>query len=64
MVGQVQPLQAQQTEVPAPALAAEQHPFLEWGGDYPRWSLMTPERGVADIRLAIQRAQERIAKWE
>ena len=60
MVGQVQPLQAQQTEFPAPALAAEQHPFLEWGGDYPRWSLMTPERGVADIRLAIQRAQERI----
>lgn len=60
MAGQVAPLQAQQTETPLPAQVAEQQPFLEWGGEYPRWSLMTPERGVADIRRAIQLAQQRI----
>ncbi len=60
VAGQVTPLQAQQVETPLPALTAEQNPFLEWGGDYPRWSLLTPARGVADIRLAIQLAQQRI----
>ena len=54
------PLPAQQTEAPLPVLAAEQHPFLEWGGGYPRWSRLTPQQGVADIRLAIERARQRI----
>ena len=56
----VAPLQAQQTESPLPVLAAEQHPFLAWEREYPRWSRMTPQQGVADIRLAIERARQRI----
>ncbi len=56
------PLAAQQScESPAlPALAAEEHPFLEWGGEYPRWSRLTPARGVADGRLAIERAKQKL----
>mgnify|MGYP003292445821 FL=1 len=56
------PLAAQQScESPAlPALAAEEHPFLEWGGEYPRWSRLTPARGVADVRLAIERAKQKL----
>lgn len=56
------PLAAQQScESPAlPALAAEEHPFLEWGGEYPRWSRLTPARGVADVRLAIDRAKQKL----
>ena len=60
MAGQILPLHAQQTETPLPVLSAEQHPFLEWGGAYPRWSRLTPQQGVADIRLAIQRAKQRL----
>ena len=41
-------------------LAAEEHPFLEWGGEYPRWSRLTPARGVADVRLAIERAKQKL----
>ena len=54
------PLQAQQTDSLLPVLAAEQHPFLEWGGEYPRWSRLTPQQGVADIRLAVERARQRM----
>ncbi len=55
------PLAAQQQPEPElPTLAAEQHPFLEWGGEYPRWSRLTPARGVADIRLAIERARQKL----
>ena len=56
------PLAAQQScESPAlPVLAAEEHPFLEWGGEYPRWSRLTPARGVADVRLAIERAKQKL----
>ena len=58
MLGQVAPLQAQQAAPALPTVPAEQHPFLEWGGDYPRWSRLTPQQGVTDIRLAIQRARQ------
>lgn len=54
------PLAAQQPESALPALAAEEHPFLEWGGEYPRWSRLTPARGVADVRLAIDRARQKL----
>lgn len=56
------PLMAQQAqpESALPVLAAEEHPFLEWGGEYPRWSRLTPARGVADIRLAIDRAGKKL----
>lgn len=54
------PLPAQQPENALPALAAEEHPFLEWGGEYPRWSRLTPQQGVADIRLAIERARQKL----
>ncbi|MBR1981465.1 MAG: M3 family metallopeptidase [Akkermansia sp.] len=55
------PLQAQQPHPGQPAaLAAEQNPLLEWGGEYPRWSRMTPQQCVADIRLALERARQRI----
>lgn len=60
MFGQVAPLQAQQTAPALPVLSAEQHPFLEWGGEYPRWSRLTPPQGVTDIRLAIQRAKQQV----
>lgn len=53
-------LPAQQPESALPALAAEEHPFLEWGGEYPRWSRLTPRQGVADIRLAIERAKQKL----
>ena len=55
------PLMAQQQPGHAlPTLAAEEHPFLEWGGEYPRWSRLTPAKGVADIRLAIDRARQKL----
>ena len=55
------PLFAQQQNAAGlPVLVADEHPFLEWGGAYPRWSRMTPAQGAADIRLAVQRAQQRI----
>ncbi len=57
---QMPPLQARQSELDLPALSAEQHPFLEWGGEYPRWSRMNPQQGGADIRLALERARKRI----
>ena len=53
-------LVAQQTDSALPTLSAEQHPFLEWGGDFPRWSRLTPQQGVADVRLAIERARQRV----
>ena len=57
----VAPLQSQAQEPACPALQPEQHPFLEWGGEYPRWSRLTPAQAVVDIRLAIQRAEQRVA---
>lgn len=57
---QIAPVKAQQVSAVLPALVAEQHPFLEWGGMYPRWSRLTPQQGVKDIRLAIDRARQRI----
>lgn len=55
------PLMAQQpVNQTLPTLAAEQNPFLEWGGDYPRWSRLTPQQGVVDIRLAIERARRQV----
>lgn len=55
------PLTAQQQVLPAlPTLSAEQHPFIEWGGEYPRWSRLTPQQAVADIRLAIERAKQKL----
>ena len=55
------PLMAQQQPGHAlSTLAAEEHPFLEWGGEYPRWSRLTPAKGVADIRLAIDRARQKL----
>ncbi len=61
MAGQLAPLQARQTEAPqAAAPVAGLHPYLEWAGEYPDWSRLTPQQGVADIREAIKRAQQRI----
>ena len=57
---QIAPVKAQQVSAVLPALVAEQHPFLEWGGMYPRWSRLTSQQGVKDIRLAIDRARQRI----
>ena len=55
------PLAAQQQPAPVlPVLSAEEHPFLEWGGDFPRWSRLTPAQGLADARLAIDRAKARL----
>lgn len=56
------PLYAQQQAGTAalPVLSADEHPFLEWGGDYPRWSRLTPQQGVADVRLAIERARQKM----
>lgn len=56
--GAFTPLQAQ---VSQPELSAAQHPYLAWGGDYPRWSALTPQQAVADIRKGIELAQQRIA---
>lgn len=51
---------AEDTEPAAPAYApAESHPFLAWKS-YPRWSEMTAEQAVADIRLALAEAQSRM----
>ena len=59
------PLYAQQPAA-APAAAesnvsaASVHPFIEWK-DYPRWSQMTAEQGLADVRYGLQIARERMA---
>ncbi len=55
------PLTAQQPQtVPASAAAAaESHPFYQWEM-YPRWSQMTAEQAVKDIRQGMKLAQERI----
>ena len=60
MAGQLLPLHAQQTETPLPVLSAEQHPFLEWGGEYPRWSRLTPQQRLE----AICRLQPHETSWE
>ncbi len=39
--------------------AAECHPYLE-ERMYPQWSRLTPEQGMADIRLAIAQSRERM----
>lgn len=57
------PVQAQQAAAPAPAetaAVAATHPFIDWQS-YPRWSQMTPEQGLADIRFGLQVARERVA---
>ena len=57
LVGQFTTLQA---GVPQAGVSAAQHPFLEWGGEYPRWSGLTPQQAVADIRQAIELAKKRM----
>ena len=54
MLGAVAPLHAQQTPPVDP------HPYLNWQGNYPRWSALTPERGAVDIRKSIELAQQRV----
>ena len=54
-------LQAQQqTAAPGVVPAVEEHPFLVWQGEYPRWSRLTPQQGVQDVKLAIQIARQRM----
>ena len=57
LVGNVTTLQA---EVPQAGVSAAQHPYLEWGGEYPRWSALTPQQSVADVRKAIELAKQRM----
>ena len=59
-VGCALPVQAQQAEPALPELAPEQHPYLAWGGEYPRWSRLSAAQGAADIRLAIERARQQV----
>ncbi len=58
------PLQAVQTAdavlAPAPAAAEAPHPFLD-KGLYPRWSQMNGAQARVDVRLGIERAQQRMA---
>lgn len=53
-------VRAQEPAAPLPVLSPEQHPYLAWGGEYPRWSRLTPQKGVADIRAALQLARQRV----
>ncbi len=57
LCGAFTPLQAQ---VSQPELSAAQHPYLVWEGGYPRWSALTPQQAVADIRKGIELAEQRI----
>lgn len=58
-VGSPLAAQQQETTAPATAVAAESNPFFQWD-TYPRWSQMTAEQAVIDIRRGMQLAQERI----
>ncbi len=53
---------ARNSPAPEPAVAtvkAAAHPYLA-ADFYPQWSRFTPEQGLADIRLAIEQARERM----
>lgn len=57
------PLSAQQAEPAAAAVevtANAAHPFIDWEL-YPRWSQLTPEQGVADVRYGLQEARKNVA---
>ncbi len=58
-VGSPLAAQQQETAAPATAAAAQSNPFFQWDS-YPRWSQMTAEQAVKDIRRGMQLAQERI----
>ena len=58
-VGSPLAAQQQETAAPATAAAAQSNPFFQWD-TYPRWSQMTAEQAVKDIRRGMQLAQERI----
>lgn len=47
-------------QIQAPAEASVQSPYLNWGGDFPRWSRLTPQQGVADVRRALEQARQRV----
>ena len=55
------PLAAQDSAAPmAPTPVAAEHPSCAWN-EYPRWSRITPDQVLKDIRYGLQRAQQSIA---
>lgn len=61
-LGTVTPLNAQQAEAtPAAAAPTPSHPFFDWE-TYPRWSLMTADQALKDIRHSMELTRQRIAE--
>ena len=64
LAGTLLPAGARAQEAPAPAEAAVSpavsHPYCDWEGMYPRWSRLTPQQGLQDVRYGMQLARERL----